>query len=386
MQTEKHDKVTLYTERATGGIATYSIWHDGYGTIWIEANGSRYQEKVTKGLAGRSLADQVALRMNSRIQKKLDSGFKRSIDEISGFKTNKLGLAMPMLAKPYEKVNKIQEKYDGQAIVQMKYDGHRCLSTVVNGEVVMYSRQGKIIDTLPEIKDTIRKMGLQEGEYLDGELYVHGMPLQKISSLVKKRQKESQWIMYIVYDIFTTEDEMVRNYANVPRSYGRDSTNGIRLTVLKNLFANLRVFFPLAPGVILAQSINRSITDEPGLIEYHNLATERGYEGLILRNEAGIYVPGKRSDDLSKVKRRQDAEFEIVGIEGNRDGWAIMTVRNDTNGATFDVLAPGSVSEKKKITKQKENYIGKMVTCAFPGRTVDDIPFHCVAIRIREDV
>ena len=57
---------------------------------------------------------------------------------------------------------------------------------------------GKPIHSINHI---LKSIPIKEGETLDGELYCHGEPLQRISSWVRKPQDNSMKLEYIIYDI-----------------------------------------------------------------------------------------------------------------------------------------------------------------------------------------
>lgn len=333
-------KTTLY-KRGEHGINKWSIWSRGC-TLHIEANGRRYEEEIPQGLGGRTLDQQVALRREARIRRKMDDGFKESVDQLGDYTTNQLGLHSPMLASPY-KGGSCQGYF-----VQPKLDGHRCL---INADGA-YSRRGKPIESIHEILESTSK--LPRGVTLDGELYHHGSPLQRIGSWVKRRQPKTAELQYCVYDIISPGISYVA-----------------RLDLLQGLIAEMndhRIMF-LPTMELMADPMEMCL-------KYR----EEGYEGAILRNPRGLYGIGKRSKDLIKVKMRHDDEFECVDIETSRFGLGVLVLKTK-NGSYFRTLAPGPVHIKKSIIAAKGEYIGRRVTCEYAELTEDQLPFHCVATR-----
>lgn len=169
-------------------------------------------EHVEENQSGRSVEEQIDLRIESRASKKRDIGYKDSIGEAKlDSSTNTLGFHRPMLARRFDKMTRV--KFDG-SYLQMKYDGHRCLVTRTSTGLVAYSRNGKRITTIDHILEGIR---IPIGVTLDGELYNHGTPLQTITSWVKKRQHSTKKLEYIVYDTIADADyhdriSMIRSY------------------------------------------------------------------------------------------------------------------------------------------------------------------------------
>ena len=345
----------LYMKGAHG-INTWKVYSDD-NIIFIHANGSYYKEAVELNLSGRSLAQQVELRVNARVRSKLDQGFKRSIEEANKGITNQLGLASPMLASQFKNAKNIKPE---DLFVQPKLDGHRCL---INNKGA-YSRRGKPIETIPEIVDSLY---IPEGITLDGELYHHGTSLQTIGSWAKRRQSNTRLLEYHVYDIIDEElptqpyESRMRNLLEI-----------FSFDVNKN---NTRIV------MVETEKFDSQLGALGHCYRYRN----KGYEGAILRNKNGIYEIGKRSKNLIKVKVREDKDYECIDIIPSREGWGILVLQNE-NKKQFKTLAPGSVWEKIRTLDKKDSYIGRYVTCEYADMTDDNIPFHCVAIRWKTDL
>ena len=137
-------------------------------------------EDVAEGKASRTLHEQVHSRAESRTNKKIDAGYCESLYEAENKpRTNSLGFEKPMLAAKYADVKNIDED---NLYYQFKYDGNRMPVTNQCGINTPYSRQGKLIETIPEITEGIV---MPESETIDGEIYCHGQSLQTIVSWVK---------------------------------------------------------------------------------------------------------------------------------------------------------------------------------------------------------
>ena len=341
--------ITLY-KKGAHGINVWSIESKG-NVIHIYGNGSEYTEEIKEGKAGRSIAEQVELRMNARIRGKLDDGFKESKEEaMNGEITNQLGLVNPMLATPLKntRIHKTANYF-----IQPKLDGHRCLINS-NGA---YSRRGKPIETITEIVDSLN---LPDNVTLDGELYLHGEPLQTIASWAKRRQANTAKLEYHVYDIIVHDD-------------------------LDMTFEDRHNYLLEFEGYNVVHVDTKFYRREKQIIDYWKEFREQGYEGGILRLANSKYTIGGRSKHLIKIKSRMDEEFECMDVIPSREGWGILVLKTK-EGRLFKTLAPGPVYQKIKTLEESHKYIGKHVTCEYPDKTMDGIPFHCVAIRWREDI
>jgi len=344
---------TLYIMDNKNKTRVWKIFSIG-NQICIEhgiLNGTMVREKeiVYEGKQLRSVEQQVAHRIRSRVNKMLDKGYSRNINEATGKPTNALGLLKPMLAQPLDKVKNIDW---ASCYAQYKYDGNRCLVTNQGGDIIAYSRNGKLIHSIDHILEHIH---IPEGWTIDGELYRHGEMLQDLASMIKKDQDASSKLHYVIYDIVSE--------------------------------------FPYEQRFILLKSINddlsgrtdkayvaptKQVYDKQEAIEHMNQARQLGYEGAILRHGMAGYEDGKRSKSLIKIKEMRDDEFVITNIEQAREGWAILVCLTH-QGKEFSVSAPGTLDMKHHIAKHRDTYINKYVRVEFAYYTKDGIPFHPIA-------
>jgi len=350
----KIETTYLYRQDASGKLQVWSIYHedDAIFISWGDDGGLQQvqEELIEDGLAGRSLNEQLISRVNSRINKKLDQGYVTDrLHAINNKPVNKLGFLKPMLAYPFNRVCKIDYK---SSMMQCKYDGHRCLIHYDGTEYTAYSRNGKIIATIPEIMYEIKLSGLNPGDTLDGELYIHGYSLQKITSLVKRRQPMTKQLLYIVYDVITEE----KLYYTA------------RLAIIAGLCLRHPVYY--APT-----DLN---FDESDISRMLSRSIEDGYEGLILRRDGFAYEDGKRSKGLVKIKRFEDDEFKVVEIIPSKEGYGIL-VCVMKSGIQFRVTAPGDFEEKLYALDEKAQFIGKFVNVKYANLTDTGKPFHPIA-------
>ena len=310
------------------------------------------RETVTEGLAGRSLLNQVESRVNSRINKQLDKGYKHSIEEAKrNVGRNKVGLVKPMLAVQEDKV----KEYDAQgAVYQRKLDGNRMLVTKQDGVLLAYTRNGKPITTLDHILEEVDQL-IYEGETVDGEVYIHGMPLKDINSRIRKKQPGTLDLKYHIYDIVDS------------RPF-RERFNPL-FTRLPGPMTNVKLEHTW-PIEVDQESLFKEVRDD-------------GYEGLMLRLDGYGYQAGKRSKALLKIKIRQDAEAEVIDVEVSKDGTGKLICKMPS-GKTFGLVPPGDRVDKILVAKYPDDYIGRQVTYSYAYLTDFGIPFHAVAERYRE--
>lgn len=353
-------EVKLYRKTSLG-ISTWRIWAENaavyYGHCMVEGGAEQvHQEQVVLNQSGRTMEEQIRLEMRSRISRQLDKGYKPTRAEALKGSTNQLGLVNPMLAKPIEDVALTDFR---NVFVQPKLDGHRCLITKQDGEIIAYTRKGKLIDTIPHILVDIARW-LPDGYTLDGELYIHGKKLQEISSLIKRKQQGSADLQYHFYDIVANEP-FAERLREMQTMSSHILTLSISLVDTKRVLSMAEVYF------------------------WFDQFRSRGLEGAITRVSSRGYEDAKRSAQLLKVKAWQDMEVTVVDIRPSKDGWGICLVKMP-DGKTFDISAPGNIAEKTFALINKDKYIGKKLTIDYASLTNDGLPFHASALRWRDDV
>jgi DNA ligase-1 len=245
---------------------------------------------------------------------------------------------------------------------QRKLDGVRCVAVAGQG---LFSRNGKAISKhLTHIRAEVER--LAPGTVLDGELYSDILTFQEIVGLVKKAtlkkgdaEKMAQ-IHLCVYDTI------------------RDGTNESRLVWLTELFKQ-----PFTALRFLPTATCSTVDDVKTL---HASYVAEGYEGLILRNTAGLYKVGYRSCDLQKYKEFEDAEYVVSGFkdgDGVEKGCVIWECKTATD-QVFAVRPRGTHEQRMEDFKNGAKYIGKKLTVRYQELTTDGIPRFPVGITFRD--
>lgn len=275
---------------------------------------------------------------------------------------------LPMLAQKFkERWRDI--KYP--CFVQPKLNGMRCISYMKNGKRVYQSRLGKFWNTLEHLTKELEPF---HNLILDGEIYLPGVDLQDIASLVKNQSDNevnglmASDLQYHVYDIILPE-----------------FTFSERLAVLKDVFDNLD-FLGETPKYVIPVYTSR-VLSRGSIEEFHRINLKNKYEGTMIRNANGLYALNTRSNDLQKYKPVLDGEFKIVGgymVEtGREEGTCVFTCITE-NGKTFDVRPKGTLEKRKKYWRDLEKLKGKMLTCEFQEFTSEGKPFHARGVAVRD--
>jgi len=265
---------------------------------------------------------------------------------------------LPMLAHEYQKRGK---GFPFPCFTQPKLDGTRCVGIPNKG---LFSRLRK---TIPHMEHIIAELNrLPADLILDGELYTNELTFQEIVGLVKKETlkagdlEKQRKIKYHVYDLIQGD-----SYDQRHRS--------LQALFASNSFQHLVLVRTFPCG------------SEAEMKEQHARFVADGYEGIMLRNPAGMYK-NVRSADLLKYKEFFDDEYEVVGFkdgEGAEKGCVLWMCKTE-KGDTFHCRPRGTHEERAELFKKGSTYIGKKLTVRFQELTDDGIPRFPVGIAFRD--
>ena len=209
---------------------------------------------------------------------------------------------------------------------------------------------------------------------LDGEAYIHGMPLQKIVSRAKAYKKGlTEELEFHLFDLIIPGMGFVERHAVL-----------------------VEALMSIEPEDNLQIVHYVDLTDEDHLKEWHGKWTEQGYEGAMIRHSESEYGIASRSPHLFKFKEFYDNEFRIIKVWEDKNGNAMFTVEmvvgqklacNDhvvEVYATFDVTPKRTHVERKQMLLEADSYIGQAITVKYQDLTEDFIPTFPVGLAIRE--
>lgn len=367
---------TLYKKTSTGAIQQWSIHveENVIVTVYGQKDGKLQEARdtITKGKnVGRANETtpimQALAEAQSQWEKKKKKGYVESVDAASNGETDALieGGVFPMLAKSF---NKDGDKIKFPAYVQPKLDGHRCIAVKENGTVTLWSRTRKRITGVPHIERALERI-LRNGDVTDGELYNHDYKnkFEELSSFIRQATPIAghEVVQYHVYDLVTSGPFVER---------------------FKRLSQLVR------PQELRSQVVIRVDThlveDEDDMMTTFEDFLRDGYEGLMVRNTAGLYKVGGRSADLQKVKEFDDAEFKVVAVNegrGKMAGKAVFTCTTK-DGIEFDCKLVGKLEALADYIHNPKKALGRMLTVKYQGMTKYGKPRFPVGMRWREDV
>ena len=337
---------SLVKTNARGTIQFWTIQvHDcSIFTKWGVKNG-KFQETthiVETGKQKRSPQEQALFMANALVEKKLKSGYNIEGEVVIAKSP------LPMLAKEYKNV-----KFENVAI-QPKLDGIRCLANVKTGE--LWSRKQTRICGLDHISKTILNTKFHKNiEWLDGELYCHGVSFNEISSKVRRTTNftNSHDIQYWIYD-FVTKDVSFKE----------------RFTMLE--CSQFSSSLCLTPTQFMKY-------DHDKIVDLHTKAVQDRFEGIMIRN-ADSYYEQKRSSMLMKYKTFFQEEFKVIGFNQKKVvnntvtlGSVILQSYNDEN-LVFSATPTMNAQEKLEIWENQSKYLNMKATIKYFEKTPKNIP------------
>ena len=207
-----------------------------------------------------------------------------------------------MLAKKFE------GKKPENPVYSRKFDGMRAF--YLNGK--FYSRTAKELNSEPlsNVLDALKDF--PQDKVLDGEMIYFNLDFkedfQKTVALASKEQYQSgcEYIHYVIFDMLDREEFLNKKITKPFKDTYAD---------LLNYFDNNRQFIEYG----LLGSVYNEIKivaqfEEESYNFLSNNCDKYEWEGMMIRDADKPYEC-KRTSNLQKIKKMQDAEFELVGFE-----------------------------------------------------------------------
>lgn len=264
-----------------------------------------------------------------------------------------------MKAYPFEEKRLL--KWQPPYIIQPKYDGFRCRVVPTETGHLLLSSEENIFFSVPHLNKMFDTLNLNLE--LDGELYVHGLNFDEISSLVSRTVNIHPGYNIVEFHCF----DIITNTPQTERL--------LKLETLKGLHRNLQI----APFYIC-----ESLDD---IMRTYDLLIKNGYEGIIVRNINNLYER-KRSTLVMKFKPKKGDTYEIVdyveevSINGQPKDSLGALVCASGDGQTFNVGTGFTQEQRQTLWKSKELLPGKVCKVAYQHLTDKKVPRFPVFVTI----
>lgn len=252
---------------------------------------------------------------------------------------------------------KVNDLESGKWMHSRKLDGIRCITRIEGGRVSFWSREGNQFFTLSNLMPDIKQLGINDG-ILDGEICIvdeHGNEhFQEVQSEMLRVNHTIQRPRYNVFDVLTLEEF--------------DSCTSKR-TLLERIEPWYAASTMQIKFIIQEQVKSREQVDK--LLDY---AASIGWEGLILRKN--VEYEGKRSKNMLKVKKFQDAEYTVKRVNcGDIDDghghkvYGLSSVTIEHKGNEVNVGSGWTFDQRIFYKDHPEELVGKKITVKYFAET-----------------
>ena len=285
-----------------------------------------------------------------------------------------------MLCSQFEQ--KLVDKIEFPAYVQLKMDGMRFNAIVRDGKVEYRSRNGKEIQLLGYLDDDFIELAGDVDCVFDGELLVKQdgklLDRQTGNGILNKANKgtispaEASLVQATVWDVIPYM-YFVDGVCNTPYSKRFETLNS-----LVNKYEPERVATVASWEVKNYEDANDMFQE----------LLARGEEGIILKDKRGIWED-KRTKSQIKFKGELECDLKIVGIEEGTGKYAGMlgAILCESSDAVIKVRAGSGFTDEQR--KQGKEIIGKIAAIKYnmriKNKAGEESLFLPIVLEIRED-
>ena len=259
------------------------------------------------------------------------------------------------------------KKLKGIKRLECKLDGVRVLAVIDDGDVTLYSRNGKEFENFPQIEEAIRqhstKFMLGDGGghrvhqrvVLDGEIV--GESFQKLMKQAhRKNNAVTTGMTYHIFDMLPLAS-FQEGHFNAQQHKRIESLERARVKLPEDgplqIMNGLDVDLDTAEGHDIMQ-------------RYAEAAVEGGFEGIMIKSMDAPYLC-KRTDSWMKWKPTITVDLKIVGFEQgtgrNADRLGAIICEGDDNGRHICVNVGSGLSDgdRDEYWRSRDLLLGHLV-------------------------
>jgi DNA ligase-1 len=364
----------IYSKTSNGSTQSWEIIVEG-NTFFVREGlvGGKLTENKPTIVSGKSQGrsnetsdeEQAYKEAKSKWDKKIEKGYHEDINDIN----DDSKYFEPMLA---HKLADRKDKVVFPVILQRKYNGGR----LVANKSGCFTRNGKKYESCPHISELLKPVFDKHPNWvIDGEIYTHDKPFEKIMSLVRKTkptaedlEESKKIIQFHIYDGIV--DDKTLDYQK-------------RFDMIKS---EIQKLVGKTKSLAFVESVIGNSHED--IEKFHDQFVREGYEGIMIRIINSAYE-NKRSVNLLKYKKFKDEEFEIVDIiegVGNRSGMAGSIMVKMKDGKVFNSGIKGGEDYYKELLKNKKKLIGEKATIRYQNLSdKEKVPIFPVCVDIGRD-
>jgi len=255
-------------------------------------------------------------------------------------------------------------------LASRKLDGVRCIAICDNlGNVKLHSRAGKEFDTLDKVKEDLI-YAMKPNTVWDGEICIldedGNESFQGIMKEIRRKDHTIPNPTFLVFDCLTLEE-----------FNSGTSTRKLSERIIKDL----QPMHNSIEGYDTLQALEMTKVDSFEQIQsMADEADSLGHEGIMIRKDCEY--KGKRSNDILKVKKMHDEEYEIVGfdfadhrvIENGKEVKERMLsqIYIEHKGNKVGVGSGFSKEQRRYYTKNFNELTGKTATIQYFEETLNE--------------
>ena len=247
-------------------------------------------------------------------------------------------------------------------LASRKLDGVRCITIVdIQGNVKCYSRQGNEFETLDVVREAVKQIGLR-GVVFDGEICLMDKDgNEDFPGIMKQIKRKNHTIdnpRYVMFDYLTLSEF-------------DDKMSEMPLTGRLGRFAKIASY--IENSIYLSVLNQVVVNDDDHFAKLSAEAEELGHEGLMVRKNVGY--EGKRTQNLLKVKKFHDAEYQVIDLDFEdhrviREGKEVvmpMLAQVWIEHKGYKVAVGSGWNQEQRIRYQKNpsELIGKTITVQY---------------------
>jgi ATP-dependent DNA ligase I len=232
-----------------------------------------------------------------------------------------------MLASPAASTEEALS-YFAEAVVEDKFDGIRAQAHVSGGEVRIFSRtRDEITESFPELPEALA--GLPCEIILDGEIvawsYLTGetgraLPFSTLQQRLGRKKVSDEMmrlvpVAYLVFDLLYADGELLIDRPLRSRAQLLDTLLAAERKPVQLRSREAQGQLSFGPREEATAKVIRSplfvATSPEDLDRLFEAAQARGNEGLMIKDPASVYTPGRRGKSWLKLKREL-ATLDVV--------------------------------------------------------------------------
>lgn len=289
-----------------------------------------------------------------------------------------------MLASGYDQ--KLVDKINFPAMVQLKMDGMRFNAIVNNGKCEFRSRSGKELDLLGHLEDEFITIARGDNVVFDGELIVTDgfgvMDRQTGNGILSKAGKgtiseeEASKVKAIIWDEIPIMFFKSGLYSKPYKARFAEMKD--RLKALKSLGFKIEA--------VESQYVD-NLEDAQTLFQRY---FDAGEEGIILKDLDAVWE-NKRSRKQIKFKGELECDLKIVGLEegaGKYQG-KLGALLVESSDGILKVSVGSGLTDEQRILLNSTTILGKVIAVKYNARIKnkqgEESLFLPIFIEVRED-